>query len=546
MEDKIVQIKKIKEFLDQGLINQIEFDELKKEIIGSSNATPTIKNIIDENITDSNAEKLKATALTSVMDGSIKSKEDAKSNVSASDGINENTVNANSTQNNNDSVKINSTTAKKDSNKTLFFLFISILILIVGAVFYSQSTNKSSEAKIGVDSTKLDSNRTNVNEWLKKATGYDFKLDNSRISFDIKNYSLYDTSIKLNVSGSEENGVKNPILSYYNSYIVIEFENGWKHHIYLTNNLVINSIHYGSHGESVLYNLNTKSSNILDYEVTNINGKEAVIMSSGHDSVGGFVNNTGKLNLETLEVNWDDVNNQTNQNSQNNSNVSFIAPETVYVVGGTFNMGSEKEAKLVHQVTVNGFYMSKYDITVAEYKFFCNNTQRSMPEAPWWGWVDNQPMVDVSYNNATAYCSWLSHKTGKVYRLPTEAEWEYAARGGNQTKGYTYAGSNDLNDVGWFDKKSDSTGVRPVGEKKPNELGLYDMSGNVWQWCSDWFDEGYYLISSSSNPKGPASGKCHVTRGGCYTEPPSSCSVFFRKCAGSAYDCLGFRVVSSK
>ena len=132
MEDKIVQIKKIKEFLDQGLINQIEFDELKKEIIGSSNATPTIKNIIDENITDSNAEKLKATALTSVMDGSIKSKEDAKSNVSASDGINENTVNANSTQNNNDSVKINSTTAKKDSNKTLFFLFISILILIDG------------------------------------------------------------------------------------------------------------------------------------------------------------------------------------------------------------------------------------------------------------------------------------------------------------------------------------------------------------------------------------------------------------------------------
>ena len=197
------------------------------------------------------------------------------------------------------------------------------MLLTWGVIFSSKSIDKSIENKIANDSTRVDSsklvNGASLNEWLKKATGYDFNLDNSRISFETKNYSISDTSIKLNVSGSEENGVKNPKSNYYNSYIVIEFENGWKHHIFLTNNLVINSIHYGSHGESVLYNLNTKSSNILDYEITNINGKEAVIMSSGHDSTGGFVNNTGKLNLETLEVIWDNSTNQINSTRQNDN-----------------------------------------------------------------------------------------------------------------------------------------------------------------------------------------------------------------------------------
>ena len=163
------------------------------------------------------------------------------------------------------------------------------------------------------------------------------------------------------------------------------------------------------------------------------------------------------------------------------------SPAMVFVKGGTFIMGNGAEnKKWAHAETVADFSMSRYEVTVGEYKTFCTATGRAMPETPYWGWNDHHPMVNVSYNDAIAYCQWLSKILGVTYRLPTEAEWEFAANGGTQSKGYTYAGGNDINQVAWYYKNANYQ-MQAVGQKKPNELGLFDMTGNAWEWCSDWY-----------------------------------------------------------
>ena len=190
--------------------------------------------------------------------------------------------------------------------------------------------------------------------------------------------------------------------------------------------------------------------------------------------------------------------------------VSQTPAGMVLVEGGTFQMGSDagsSDEKPVHLVTVNSFSMDKTEVTVAQYRRFCQQTGRSMPQEPSWGWHDDHPIVNVSWDDARAYATWA----GK--RLPTEAEWEFAARGGTKTQGYTYSGSNGVDAVGWDDVNSGST-THPVAQKRPNELGLYDMTGNVWEWCSDWYDAHYYAYCPAVNPSGPVSGTYRVLRGG--------------------------------
>lgn len=222
-------------------------------------------------------------------------------------------------------------------------------------------------------------------------------------------------------------------------------------------------------------------------------------------------------------------------------------PVMVAVEGGSFQMGSnggDEREKPVHTVRVNNFSIGKYPVTSGEYRQFCAETGYGYPPT---NYPDNYPVVDVSWNDAKSYCAWLGKKTGTVFRLPTEAEREFAARGGNKSQGYLYAGGNNLNEVGWFEDNSGKV-LRGVGLKKANELGIYDMSGNVWDWCSDWFQANYYAISSTDNPDGPASGSLKVLRGGSFIFFAYGSRVAFRDSQkpDGGYGNVGFRVVSSK
>jgi formylglycine-generating enzyme required for sulfatase activity len=195
----------------------------------------------------------------------------------------------------------------------------------------------------------------------------------------------------------------------------------------------------------------------------------------------------------------------------------------VYVEGGTFTMGCTSEQgsdcwdweNPVHQVTLDGFYIGKYEVTQAEWKEIMGTSisqQRDKAGASsLYGTGDNYPMYYVSWDEVQEFIRKLNAQTGGNYRLPTEAEWEYAAKGGNQSQGYKYSGSNNASEVAWYDNNSSSS-THPVGQKKANELGIYDMSGNVWEWCSDWY--GSYSSNSQVNPKSPSSGSCRVVRGG--------------------------------
>jgi formylglycine-generating enzyme required for sulfatase activity len=221
-------------------------------------------------------------------------------------------------------------------------------------------------------------------------------------------------------------------------------------------------------------------------------------------------------------------------------------PELVFVEGGTFTMGSTGVSNAIpHQVTVSSYRIGKYEVTVGQYKAYCAATGTPMPDAPEWGWNDKHPMVMVNYNDAVAYCNWLGEEFGGDWRLPTEAQWEFAARGGNKSSGFTYSGGNDLDEVAWY---ADNAGgkTQTAGRKKPNELGIYDMSGNVWEWCKDWY--GDYSSTAQNNPKGPASGSCRVLRGGSWSDAASYCRVASRNYCSLGYrrDSSGFRVLLSQ
>lgn len=222
-------------------------------------------------------------------------------------------------------------------------------------------------------------------------------------------------------------------------------------------------------------------------------------------------------------------------------------PQMITVEGGSFEMGDEQgigeaNEQPVHTVTLKTFTIAKTETTVLQWKTYCNATGRSMPQTPSWGWIDNHPVVNVSWDDAVAYCDWMSDKTGKLYRLPTEAEWEYAARGGKQSKGYKYSGGQSIDGSGWY-KENSGSGTKEVATKSPNELGLYDMSGNVWEWCQDWY--GDYVAGAQTNPRGAKTGSYRVLRGGSWYLAAAYCRVAYRSLNGPAYRNYhyGFRVV---
>ncbi len=213
--------------------------------------------------------------------------------------------------------------------------------------------------------------------------------------------------------------------------------------------------------------------------------------------------------------------------------------EMIFVEGGTFQMGSssgESDEKPVHSVTLSAFNIGKYEVTQAQWKAVIGNNPSSFSGC------EDCPVERVSWNDVQDFIRKLNAQTVKNYRLPTEAEWEYAAKGGKSSKGYTYSGSNDLNSVAW---NIDNSGrkTHTVGGKQANELGVCDMTGNVWEWCSDWY--GTYNSYSETNPTGASSVQHRVLRGGSWNASAYYCRTADRNGGNPdiRYYYYGFRLV---
>ncbi|MDD7439841.1 formylglycine-generating enzyme family protein [Prevotellamassilia timonensis] len=244
--------------------------------------------------------------------------------------------------------------------------------------------------------------------------------------------------------------------------------------------------------------------------------------------------------------------NSTHHSGSTSSTVSLstelnkLINNMVYVSGGTFTMGGTSEQgsdayddeKPTHSVTLSSYYICKYEVTQALWRAVMGNNPSNFKG-------DNLPVECVSRDDCQTFINRLNSYTGRNFRLPTEAEWEFAARGGNYSRHYKYSGSNYISDVAWYDGNS-SNRTHPVGTKQANELGLYDMSGNVWEWCSDWY--GSYSSYSQNDPTGPNSGSHRVNRGGCWISIASYCRSSRRSGStpGSRVYGLGLRLVLSQ
>lgn len=224
---------------------------------------------------------------------------------------------------------------------------------------------------------------------------------------------------------------------------------------------------------------------------------------------------------------------------------SEIALHMVKVEGGNYTMGCPDPTgtscyyweKPAHNVSITTFYMAKYPVTQKEWRILVGNR-------PWFSKnCDECPVENVSWYDAQIFINTLNQLSGKNYRLPTEAEWEYAAAGGNRNEGYKYAGNDHIDAVAWYSGNSDKQ-IHVVGQKQPNQLGLFDMSGNVWQWCSDWFSDTYYNYSETDNPEGPKRDAYRVCRGGSWWSEARDCRISNRDRypADARDDDVGFRI----
>lgn len=219
------------------------------------------------------------------------------------------------------------------------------------------------------------------------------------------------------------------------------------------------------------------------------------------------------------------------------SGMEFIlVPGGCYQMGDSFNAGDYAE-KPLHKVCVGSFYIGKYEVTRGEYMKLTGKTPSYIDN-----W-DRYPVEEVSWNDVQDFIHIMNAKSGKFFRLPTEAEWEYAARSGGKKE--KYAGSDDIETVAWYDGNSEDS-THPVGSKSPNALGIYDMSGNVWEWCQDLYDTGYYKKSPKINPSGSRDGFYRVMRGGSWDDDQWSARAAHRSgfspSAGSKRNSIGFRL----
>ncbi len=208
-----------------------------------------------------------------------------------------------------------------------------------------------------------------------------------------------------------------------------------------------------------------------------------------------------------------------------------IQQNMVWVTGGSFLMGDnmgEIDEKPVHQVVINGFAMSKYPVTQRQWGMIMGEYTSDYKAC------QDCPIDNVSWLDAQEFIRRLNMITGKYYTLPTEAEWEYAAKGGIEGKGYRFSGSDNIDEVGWHAGNSER---RPhsVGQKQPNELGLYDMTGNMWEWCQDKYGKFYYEQNIKYSPEGPSDGSGRVRRGGSWFTSVKNCRTSARSSLNENY-----------
>ncbi|MCF8234434.1 MAG: SUMF1/EgtB/PvdO family nonheme iron enzyme [Bacteroidales bacterium] len=257
-------------------------------------------------------------------------------------------------------------------------------------------------------------------------------------------------------------------------------------------------------------------------------------------------------------------------------NSKKVLKNMVFVKGGCYIMGCtdeqfecDEDEKPFHRVCINSFHLDKFEVSVGEFAEFVKATSYTTDAERvgyswiWTGsdWIKkssvnwkcdvngvvrseseyDHPVIHVTWNDATAFCVWAGG------RLPTEAEWEYAARGGDLISEHRYSGGNDIYDVGWYGLNSGRK-THPVGRKEPNQLGLYDMSGNVWEWCSDIYGSNYYDQNNEINPQGPQSGSNCVFRGGCWYNRAKHCRVANRYFLSPnvSRNCIGFRLAKDE
>ncbi len=250
-------------------------------------------------------------------------------------------------------------------------------------------------------------------------------------------------------------------------------------------------------------------------------------------------------------INWEDKpeNKSYLQGLQGNENfksyvenakglkINMIAVEGgTYIMGDTLGEGNDNE-RPAHKVTLNNFYISDKEITQKQWRKIMGTSPSSVKN------MDFLPVDNVSWKDIQEFVAKLNQLTGKKYRLPTEAEWEYAAKGGNKSQGFRFSGSNNLSEVGVY---ADNSGNIPntVGRKKPNELGIYDMSGNVWEWVQDQYYD--YTEETQTNPLGTGNKTTGISKGGSWSDFSRLCRITIRK--GTTFERrsadLGFRIVA--
>jgi len=274
-------------------------------------------------------------------------------------------------------------------------------------------------------------------------------------------------------------------------------------------------------------------------EITYFNGGiyKGIVVNGKKEGFGKYFDEKGELIHEGIFTNDFPEKDYPNR-------VMYVSFNWITIPEGTFLMGCSavrdciNDDRPAHSVSLSEFEISDREVTVSQYRTFCEATGRSMPSKPFWGWDEEHPIVNVTWNDAVAFCQWTN------CRLPTEAEWEYAAQDAKEQQQYLYSGSNDLREIAYF--INNTTSVKTVGKKKPNELLIFDMSGNVSEWVQDWF--GAYTQSAQENPKGPTYGTHKIVRGGSWNDSELECRITYRGKSepNSSTNFIGFRVVRKR